>query len=284
MFQGGCLYLAATPIGNICDLSLRVWAALTRADVVLAEDTRVTAQLMHQFGIVPKKMLSVREHNEKQMSQRVVDDLKAGLCVVYCSDAGTPGLSDPGARLAQAVWSAGLQVVPLPGPCAAIAAFSASGLTHPSFTFWGFLPEKSTARQKVLARMATSEHVSIVYEAPHRLYACLRDMHHVFGPERHVVLAREISKTYETIHQAPIADLLDWAETSHQARGECVLLVDAAPPATQPTDEFSPTKELADILTTLHEFVPTKILASSAQQLNLGRKTAVYDWLCRQKK
>ncbi len=227
--MNGTLYVVATPIGNLADMTLRAFAALSRCDLVLAEDTRVTGSLLAAYGI-SKKLVSLREHNEREMAERVIGWLQEGQCIVQVSDAGTPGISDPGARLAAAVWQAGLKVCPLPGPSAVVTAMSAAGLETGQFQFAGFLPPKSGARKKRLESWLNADYAVICYEAPHRILDCVSDAVAVYGSERRLVLARELTKTFETFIRTSAGELLEIIKSdSNQQRGECVLIIDAAP-------------------------------------------------------
>lgn len=243
--------MVATPIGNLADFSARARDILAAVDLIAAEDTRVTGQLLHACGIQARQM-SLREHNERQAAQQVIEHLARGECVAQVSDAGTPAVSDPGARLVEAVLAAGYRVVPVPGPSAVVAALSASGLSGEGFRFAGFLPPKSRARREAIAASATDPAVVIWFEAPHRLLETLQDLAAVLGPEREVVLARELSKTYETIRRAPVGELAAWAEQTQQARGECVLLL--APLAQRPTAGLDEAGRVLDVL--LEELPP----------------------------
>ncbi len=222
------LYVVATPIGNLKDISERALDVLRQVDCVAAEDTRVTGQLLRHFGI-QARLISVREHNEREAAQAIISRLAEGQSVAQVSDAGTPAVSDPGARLVEAVLEAGYRVSPIPGPSAVATALSASGLSAPHFLFYGFLPPKSGPRQKAIASIATLPYITVFYEAPHRIVDTLSDLVTVLGESRVIVLARELTKTFETIRRCPAGELLAWVQSdSNQQRGEFVLLVDAA--------------------------------------------------------
>ncbi len=234
--QSGTLYVVATPIGNLADLTLRAYAALSACDIVLAEDTRVSGALLSAYGL-HKKLVSLREHNEAAMAERVVGWLGEGQKIVQVSDAGTPGISDPGARLAATVWAAGYRVCPLPGPSAVVSALSAAGLETGRFLFAGFLPPKGGQRRAQLEAWREADYAVVCYEAPHRLLDCLEDMVAVYGENRPLVLARELTKTFETFLRLPAGELAARVRAdSNQQRGECVLIIDAAPPA--PAEEI----------------------------------------------
>lgn len=228
------LYVVATPIGNLGDLSLRAQACLQLADVIAAEDTRMTRPLLEAWGIATPLMAAHR-HNEAQAAQAIVGRLAAGERVALVSDAGAPGVSDPGARIVREVRAAGYQVVPVPGASAVIAALMASGATsdeNPAFVFAGFAPAKSAARQRWLAQWCALPAPVAMYESPHRLAATLADLLEVCGPERPITIARELTKRFEEIATLPLGDARAWLEAHPQrAQGEFVLVVQEAPPA-----------------------------------------------------
>ncbi len=225
------LYVVATPIGNLRDITLRALDVLAAADVVAAEDTRNTAHLLTQHGINAHRLMAVHQHNEKGAAEKIVALLQAGQSVAFVSDAGTPAVSDPGALLVQAVRAAGLRVIPVPGANAAIAALSAAGLAEPHFLFYGFLPSKSAARRTTLESLRGHACTLVFYEAPHRIVECVADLCKVLGGERQVVLAREITKLFETIHACPLRDAETWLMSdSNRQRGEFVVLVSGAVP------------------------------------------------------
>ena len=223
----GTLYVVATPLGNLRDLTLRALDVLGSADVIAAEDTRVTGVLLRHFGIAAHP-ISLHEHNEAARADEIVRDLRAGRCVALVSDAGTPAISDPGARLVRAVRAAGFPVVPIPGACAAIAAVSAAGLNADHLLFLGFLPAAAKARRELLASVAREPCALVIYEAPHRVRATAAELGAALGGERSLVVAREITKKFETITQMTLAEAPDWfAADPNRERGEFVLLVDA---------------------------------------------------------
>ena len=225
----GTLYVVATPIGNVADISLRALAVLARADLICAEDTRVTGQLLTRYGI-QSKLVSVREHNERAMADKVCNWLAEGQLVAQVSDAGTPAVSDPGARLVAAVRAAGHPVCAIPGACAAVTALAASGVTTAEWLFHGFLPPKRGARCKQLENWRDAHYAVVLYEAPHRVAECAADIAATLGEARSVTLGRELTKTFETVRTLPAGELAQWiASDSNQQRGECVLIIDAAP-------------------------------------------------------
>ena len=190
------LYVVATPIGNLADITLRALPVLAHVDIGCAEDTRVTAQLLSAYGI-QAKLLSVREHNEQHMADKIIAALAEGKSVAQVSDAGTPAVSDPGARLVARVREAGYAVVPLPGRCAAVAALSVSGFAEGGFRFVGFLSAKSGARRTALSALRDEPDAMVFYEAPHRILESVADMAEIFGGEREILIAREMSKVDE---------------------------------------------------------------------------------------
>ncbi|MDD2685690.1 MAG: 16S rRNA (cytidine(1402)-2'-O)-methyltransferase [Gallionella sp.] len=223
------LYVVATPIGNLRDISLRALEVLGAADVIAAEDTRNTAHLLTHHGISANRLLAVHQHNERGAAEKVVGLLQSGQSIAFVSDAGTPAVSDPGALLVQAVQAAGIKVIPIPGASAAIAALSASGLAQAQFTFHGFLPNKPTARRSALEALRERPEILVFYEAPHRILECVADLHTVFGDNREIVLAREITKLFESIHRCPLGEALAWLNSDpNNQRGEFVVLVSGA--------------------------------------------------------
>ena len=223
------LYVVATPIGNLRDITLRALDVLAAADVLAAEDTRNTAHLLTHYGISANRLIAVHQHNERGAAEKIIGLLRSGQSVAFVSDAGTPAVSDPGALLVQAVRNAGLSVIPVPGASAAMAALSAAGLNEPHFLFYGFLPNKSAARRAVLLSLANYPFTLVIYEAPHRIVECVADLCAVLGGERKIVLAREITKLFETIHACALGDAESWLKSdSNRQRGEFVVLVSGA--------------------------------------------------------
>ena len=220
------LYVVATPIGNLHDISQRAIDTLNMVDIIAAEDTRHSRTLL-AFHSIDTKLISLHEHNEKGRSVSLVEQIKLGKNVALISDAGTPLISDPGFRLVGEAHKNRVRVCPIPGPCAAIAALSASGLASDRFCFEGFLASKSHARLMRLRELHNEPRTMVFYEAPHRIVESLKSMQEVFGADRPAMLAREISKTFETIKRSGLQELADWvAEDSNQQRGEIVVLVE----------------------------------------------------------
>ncbi len=229
--EAGSLYVVATPLGNLRDVTLRSLDVFSTADVVAAEDTRTTGNLLRHYGIATRT-LSLHAHNEEQRARTIVDLLRAGKSVALASDAGTPAISDPGARLVRAVHDAGLRVVPIPGPSAVAAAVSAAGLAADAFLFAGFLPRQAKARRALLRTLRSLDIALVCYEAPHRVRATVDDLRAELGPARVLVVARELTKAFETIASMPLADAPAWfAADANRERGELVLIVDAPPAA-----------------------------------------------------
>jgi 16S rRNA (cytidine1402-2'-O)-methyltransferase len=235
--EPGTLYVVATPIGNLRDLTLRARDVLAEVDVIAAEDTRVTATLLARFGI-PTRATAVHAHNEARRCADVVAWLAQGRSVALVTDAGTPGISDPGARVARAARDAGFRVVPVPGPSGLAAAVSAAGLEAERFVFVGFLPTSPKARRELLARLAPLPFAIVLYEAPHRVRDTVAELARTLTG-RDLVVAREITKAFETIARVPLVQADAWfAADANRERGEFVLIVDA-PPAQQEAPQVS---------------------------------------------
>ena len=228
-FPDGALYVVATPIGNMGDISLRALKALSLSTAIACEDTRMTGQLLARLGI-DKPLLSAHQHNEREVAEKIITRLRAGERIALVSDAGTPAISDPGARIVDAVVSAGLRVIPIAGASAAVAALSASGLIADQFHFVGFLPAREKQREAMLDSLKNSVATLVFYEAPHRIVETIAAMVRVFEPNRQIVIARELSKVFEQIHRCPLSEAPAWltSDPNHQ-RGEFVVLIDAAP-------------------------------------------------------
>ena len=265
------LYVVATPIGNLRDITLRALDVLGAADVVAAEDTRNSAHLLTHHGITASKLIAVHQHNERGAAEKVIALLQAGQSVAFVSDAGTPAVSDPGALLVQAVRAAGLRVIPIPGASAAMAALSAAGLNEPHFLFYGFLPNKSAARRTVLQTLAIHPYTLVFYEAPHRIVECIADLCAVLGGGRQIVLAREITKLFETVHSCTLSDAEEWLRSdSNQQRGEFVVLVSGAIP--QP----GLSAETLSTLSTLLEDLPLKQAVQLAAKITGANRNELY--------
>lgn len=223
------LYVVATPIGNLSDVTLRALEVLRSVDAIAAEDTRVTVRLLDRHGIAGK-LVAVHEHNERAAAERICGMLAEGRSVALVSDAGTPGIADPGARVVAAVRGAGYRVVPVPGPSAVVTALSASGFESGRFLFCGFLPARGAERRGVLAELAAQTATLVFYEAPHRVTECVADLCATLGGERDIVIARELTKIHETMHRCRLAEAAAWLEADdNHRRGEFVLVVAGAP-------------------------------------------------------
>lgn len=225
----GRLHVVATPIGNLGDLSPRALETLRSVDAIAAEDTRHTQKLLAAFG-ARATLIALHDHNEAAQSAQLVARMLAGADIALVSDAGTPLISDPGFRLVCAAREAGIEVTPVPGACAAIAALSVAGIASDRFVFEGFLPNKATARRERLNALAAESRTLIFYESSHRIAATLDDAAAAFGPQRHAVLARELTKRFETVLDGTLAELVErLAQDADQHRGEFVLIVEGAP-------------------------------------------------------
>jgi 16S rRNA (cytidine1402-2'-O)-methyltransferase len=252
----GSLYVVATPLGNLRDVTLRALDVLASASVIAAEDTRVTATLLRRYGIATPT-LSLHAHNEATRVQTLVAMLAAGQSVALVSDAGTPAISDPGARLVRAVRDAGYPVIPLPGPSALAAAVSAAGLDAESFAFLGFLPQQAKARRERLAAFADLPVAFVIYEAPHRVRATIADLAAAFGADRALVVGRELTKAFETITRIALGDADAWfGGDPNRERGEFVLIVDVRAPAPNVAGEEALSADAERWLAALLEELP----------------------------
>lgn len=269
----GTLFVVATPIGNLDDLSARALKVLGDVSLIAAEDTRHSARLMQHFGI-GTPLAACHEHNERDEGNRFIERLLAGDDVALISDAGTPLISDPGYHLVRQARAAGVRVVPVPGACALIAALSAAGLPSDRFVFEGFLPAKTVGRRARLELVREEPRTLIFYEAPHRILECLQDMREVFGGERQALLARELTKTFETLQGMPLDQLCEWvAADANQQRGECVVLVAGWQ---APEDEAAVSVEALRVLDLLLAEMPLKRAAALAAQITGVRKNLLY--------
>lgn len=271
--QPGKLYVVATPIGNLDDISPRALRTLREVALIAAEDTRHSIRLLQHFGITTA-LAACHDHNEREQGGRFVARLLAGDDVALISDAGTPLISDPGYHLVRQVRAAGIEVVPVPGPSALIAALSAAGLPSDRFIFEGFLPAKAAARRGRLELLKEEPRTLIFYEAPHRVLESVQDMASLFGKDRHAVLARELTKTFETLKGAPLGELAEWiAADSNQQRGECVLLVTGWQ---APEGEDAISGEALRVLDLLLGELPVKRAAALVAEITGVRKNLLY--------
>nr|WP_245362940.1 16S rRNA (cytidine(1402)-2'-O)-methyltransferase [Pseudomonas sp. BP8] len=267
------MYVVATPIGNLDDISARALKVLADVALIAAEDTRHSVRLMQHFGI-GTPLAACHEHNERDEGSRFITRLLAGDDVALVSDAGTPLISDPGYHLVRQARAAGVQVVPVPGACALIAALSAAGLPSDRFIFEGFLPAKTAGRRARLEQVKEEPRTLIFYEAPHRILECLEDMAAVFGGERPALLGRELTKTFETLKGLPLAELHAFvAADSNQQRGECVVLVGGW---SAPADEQAISAEAQRVLDLLLAELPLKRAAALAAEITGVRKNLLY--------
>ncbi len=268
------LYVVATPIGNLGDITLRALEILKGVDAIAAEDTRHTSGLLSHFGI-SKKLIAVHEHNEHQSAEKLLAQLNAGENIALVTDAGTPGISDPGAVVVDFVRKAGIKVVPIPGVSALIAALSASGIAQNGFLFHGFLPASGAARRKTLEALNPQTVTLVFYEAPHRIVESVNDMANILGAERRVTFARELTKTFETIYSCQLADAKAWLEAdTNQQRGEFVLLIEAA--AVKETEEFS--EETVRVLKLLLADLPLKQAVKITAEITQEKKNDLYEF------
>mgnify|MGYP000205612239 CR=1 FL=1 len=266
------LYVVATPIGNLGDITLRALEVLKDVDVIAAEDTRHTSGLLSHFGIT-KKLIAVHEHNERNSAQGLLALIQAGKSVALVTDAGTPGISDPGAVVVDVLHEAGIKVMPIPGASAVIAALSASGIIGNGFSFLGFLPASSSQRRKTLDLYKSLSHTLVFYEAPHRIVGSVADMAKVLGGERRITVARELTKTFETIYRCALSDVQAWIENDpNQQRGELVLLVEASPPK----EEAAVSEDAKHKLKLLLAELPLKQAVKLAAEMTDAKKNDLY--------
>ena len=266
----GVLYVVATPIGNLGDVSARAREILAVASVVAAEDTRHSGRLLRELGL-ERPLVSLHEHNERARVAELVGRLQGGESVALVSDAGTPLVSDPGYLLVAAAVEAGIAVAPVPGPSAAIAALSASGLPCDRFCFEGFLPARAAARRQRLAELAVEARTLVLYEAPHRIAECLADLAEACGPGRRACVARELTKKFETFYRGTLGELAARAGSdADMARGESVVIVEGAPPAEPGA------AELDNMLAVLLRHLPPSAAAAAAASLAGVRRADAY--------
>ncbi len=267
------LYVVATPIGNLADISERALSVLRSVDLIAAEDTRHTRQLLMHFTI-NKPLFSVHDHNEQQRIEKVIAELSSGQSIALVSDAGTPLISDPGFHVVQAVRDAGFQVVPVPGPCALVTALSAAGMPTDRFCFEGFLPAKSSGRKKQLQQVEDEPRTLVFYESPHRIVGSLTDMAEVLGADRLITVARELTKTFETFFTGTLEQTIAWMQAdTNQQRGEFVLVVAGAPVK---EDEEAAAVSAEKVLKVLLEELPVKQAAALSAKITGQKKNALY--------
>ncbi|WP_226066926.1 16S rRNA (cytidine(1402)-2'-O)-methyltransferase [Dickeya zeae] len=265
------LYIVPTPIGNLADITQRALAVLQQVDLIAAEDTRHTGLLLQHFAI-NARLFALHDHNEQQKAEQLLARLQQGMSIALVSDAGTPLINDPGYHLVRRCREAGVRVVPLPGPCAAITALSAAGLPSDRFCYEGFLPAKTKARKDTLRDLQEEARTLIFYESTHRLLDSLQDMVEVWGADRYVVLARELTKTWESLYGAPVGELLAWVrEDENRRKGEMVLIVEGH----QPDEDALPAAVLRT-LQLLRAELPLKKAAALAAEIHGVKKNALY--------
>lgn len=268
----GTLYIVATPLGNLQDMSFRAIEILKNVDCIAAEDTRHSSSLLQYFSI-KTKMISLHEHNERERVTYLLERLSQGESIALISDAGTPLISDPGYVLVREAKTMGVRVVPIPGACAAITALSVAGLPTDRFIFEGFLPSKTKPRRERLASLRDEPRTLIFYEAPHRVLDLLQDMQLIFGNDRVGVIARELTKVFETIHSSTLAELVEWVEKDeNQQRGEIVILIEGSK-SVPILDKNSSSDR---ILSALLETLPLKQAVEIAAKITDQRKNELY--------
>ncbi|HEJ9437487.1 TPA: 16S rRNA (cytidine(1402)-2'-O)-methyltransferase [Proteus mirabilis] len=266
------LYIVPTPIGNLGDITQRALDVLSHVDLIAAEDTRHTGLLLQHFAI-NARLFALHDHNEQQKADQLISKLQQGLSIALVSDAGTPLINDPGYHLVNQCRKNGIKVVPLPGACAAITALSAAGLPSDRFCYEGFLPAKTKSRQDCLRDLAQEPRTLIFYESTHRLLDSLADMVTVWGEARYVVLARELTKTWETIQGMPVGELLNWVrEDENRRKGEMVLIVEGYQKPQE--DHFAP--EVLRTLAILQKELPLKKAAAVTAEIYGVKKNALY--------
>lgn len=271
----GILYIVATPIGNLQDITQRALETFAQVDLIAAEDTRHSGLLLSHYGI-KKPFFALHDHNEQEKAHILVEKLKQGSSIALISDAGTPLISDPGFHLVRQCREAGIRVVPLPGACAAITALCASGIASDRFCFEGFLPAKSKVRKDKLENIAEEDRTLIFYESTHRILDTLEDMQAVLGEKRYIVLAREMTKTWETITGNTIKNLREWLlEDPNRTKGEMVLIVEGKPKSDN-NDEISP--QAVKALELIAEELPLKKAAAIVAELYGYKKNALYQF------
>ncbi len=266
------LYVVATPIGNAGDISLRALHTLSIVDAVACEDTRNTGHLLTRYGL-SKNLIAAHQHNEREVADKLISRLQAGERIALVSDAGTPAVSDPGARIVDAVRTAGLRVIPLPGASAAVTALSASGLLNDQFYFVGFLPAKAKQRESVLSGLQAVAATMVFYEAPHRITETVAALAAAFEPTRHIVFARELTKLFEETHRCTLAEAVTWINAdAKRQKGEFVVLLEGAPSAGD-QDQI----EADRILGILLQECSVKQAAALAAQITGQKKNALYE-------
>lgn len=273
--QYGRLYIVATPIGNLNDITQRAITTLESVDLIAAEDTRHSGLLLQHYGI-KKPFFALHDHNEQQKASHLIEKLKSGLNIALISDAGTPLISDPGFHLVRACQKENLIVVPIPGACAAITALSVAGIASNRFSFEGFLPAKTKARCDKLSQLENETRTLIFYESTHRILDSLDDMLHVFGSKRYIVIARELTKTWETIYGDTLENIIPWLkEDKNRTKGEFVVIVDGVSEK-EKDDDISP--QAVKLLELLTKELPLRKAASIVAETFGYKKNALYQY------
>lgn len=266
------LYIVATPIGNLGDITLRAIETLKNVDLIAAEDTRHSGLLLQHFAI-EGRLYPLHDHNEQQKTEALIEKLKSGLSIALISDAGTPLINDPGYHLVKACYRNQITVVPVPGACAAITALSVSGLPTDRFCYEGFLPAKSKARIDLLTQLKQEPRTVVFYESTHRILDSLQDMLDVYGPEKIMVLAKELTKSWETIIHSPLKDLIEWLKADDNRRkGEFVLIVEGYDKVNE--QEIDP--DAIKLLNRLQQEIPLKKAAGIVAEIYGLKKNQLY--------
>lgn len=272
--QSGILYIVATPIGNLQDISQRALSTFEQVELIAAEDTRHSGLLLSHYGI-KKPFFALHDHNEQQRATVLVEKLQQGQNIALISDAGTPLISDPGFHLVRHCRQAGIQIVPVPGACAAITALCASGIASDRFCFEGFLPAKSKGRCDKLNELADESRTLIFYESTHRILDTLADMQKTWGDARYIVMARELTKTWETIVGATVGELIEWLkQDSNRIKGEIVLVVEGKPQSSE--QALSP--QAVRLLQVLAKELPLKKAAAIVADTFNEKKNELYQY------
>lgn len=273
------LYICATPIGNLNDITLRALETLHKADIILCEDTRNSQRLLQHHDIHGKRLVALHDHNENEVGQKVIEWLEQKLCLVQISDAGTPGISDPGARLCNLVYQHGFTPIPLPGACAFTSLLSVAGLVDIHSLFVGFLSNKSSQRQKQIATWISDDFAVCIYESPHRITECLIDIVKILGNDRIIIMGRELTKQFETVKKLSASDLLEFVNSdSNQQRGEFVLII--MPESKKDHSEIEElTIEQINTLCLIAAELPAKKAVNLTHKLVGGNKDIMYNYL-----
>jgi len=267
------LYIVATPIGNISDISYRAIETLQQVDVIAAEDTRHSGKLLSHYQI-KKPMFPLHDHNERERGKVLIEKIKSGQSVALISDAGTPLISDPGYHLVNECREKGVDIVPIPGACATIAALSAAGLPTDRFSFEGFLPAKEKGKQDKLSALLEETRTMVFYESPRRIIDTVEQVVNILGGDRKLVIARELTKTFESFYALPAQEMLEWLkEDTNHCRGEFVLMIAGAV-----TDSEAIPQVALNTLTLLKEQLPLKKAAALTAQIHSQKKNDLYKW------